>query len=114
MGRAGIATTSFLFGLVAGNAVFLTGHFLLGAIVGPSAVGLVAQAGPALVGLGLALAVLGAAGWWLIARRRSRLRAAAGGESAAEGLATLDWADACCPACLALAVIVPVRRVEVS
>ena len=110
---AGIATSSFLVGLVVGNGVFLTGHFVLGAIVGPPAVGLVAQTGPVLVAVSVALAALGAAGWWLIARRRSRLRTLAGGdESAAEGLAPLDWTDACCPACLALAVLVPERPAD--
>jgi membrane protein DedA with SNARE-associated domain len=101
---AGIATTTFVVGLVVGNGVFLTGHFVLGAVVGPPAVGLATQAGPALLALGVGLALTGAAGWWLIARRRSRLRAAAGA-SANDGLAALDWTDACCPACLALALI---------
>jgi membrane protein DedA with SNARE-associated domain len=109
---AGIATTSFLTGLVVGNGVFLTGHFLLGAIAGRPAVGLATQAGPALIALGIGLAGIGAAGWWLIARRRTRLRTAAGGESVAEGLAPLDWTDACCPACLILAVTVPGRSNE--
>jgi membrane protein DedA with SNARE-associated domain len=106
---AGVATASFLTGLIVGNGVFLTGHFLLGLVVGEPAVRLVAGAGLGLIAVGVGLAGLGAAGWWLIARRRSRLRAAAGGESAGEGLAPLDWSDACCPACLALAVVVPGR-----
>lgn len=115
---AGVATATFLTGLVVGNGVFLTGHFLLGLVVGEPAVRLVAGAGVGLVAVGVSIAVLGAAGWWLIARRRSRLRAAAGasaggdsagGDSAAEGLALLDWTDACCPACLALAMVVPAR-----
>lgn len=110
---AGVAT-SFLVGLLVGNGVFLAGHFILGAILGPPALGLATQAGPALVAVGLARAAVGAAGWWLIARRRPRLRAAAGGASAADGLAVLDWTDACCPACLALAVVVPARPVGPS
>ncbi len=109
---AGIATTSFVLGLAAGNAVFLTGHFVLGAVVGPPAVELAARSGPALVAVGIGLAILGAAGWWLIARRRARV---AGGDDAgdvgAAGPAALDWTDACCPACLALAVVAPVRTV---
>lgn len=102
---AGIAMTSFVVGLVVGNGVFLTGHFVLGAIVGEPALHFVSSAGSTLVVVGVALAALGAVGWWLIARRQSRR--AAGGASAAEGLASLDWTDACCPACLALAVVVP-------
>jgi membrane protein DedA with SNARE-associated domain len=106
---AGVATASFLTGLIVGNGVFLTGHFLLGLIVGEPAVRFIAGAGLGLIAAGVALAALGAGGWWLIARRQSRLRAAAGGDSPAEGLAPLDWTDACCPACLALAVVVPAR-----
>lgn len=108
---AGIATTTFLVGLVVGNGVFLTGHFVLGALVGPPAVGLATQAGPALVVLGVALAVIGAAGWWLIARRRSRRLAMDGGGLDAAGLAPFDWTDACCPACLVLAAT---RREEIG
>ena len=111
---AGVATSSFLVGLVVGNGVFLAGHFILGAVAGPPALGLAMQAGPALLGLGLAFAAVGAVGWWLIARRRSRVQAVAGGISAGDGLAALDWTDACCPACLALAVVVPARPVGPS
>jgi membrane protein DedA with SNARE-associated domain len=111
---AGIATTTFLAGLVVGNGVFLTGHFVLGAVVGRPAVGLATQAGPALVALGIGLAAFGAAGWWLIARRRSRQHAVADGESDDAALASLDWTDACCPACLVLAVTLPARRLEGS
>jgi membrane protein DedA with SNARE-associated domain len=111
---AGVATASFLTGLIIGNGVFLTGHFLLGLVVGEPAVRLVACAGVGLIAAGLGLAALGAGGWLLIARRRARLGAAAGGDSAAEGLAPLDWTDACCPACLALAVVVPAGRLDAS
>lgn len=106
---AGVATATFLTGLIVGNGIFLTGHFVLGLVVGEPAVRLIAGAGFGLIAAGVGLAVLGAGGWWLIARRRARLRAAAGGDSAAEGLAPLDWTDACCPACLVLAVVVPAQ-----
>jgi membrane protein DedA with SNARE-associated domain len=111
---AGVATASFLTGLIIGNGVFLTGHFLLGLVVGEPAVRLVAGAGVGLIAAGLGLATLGAGGWWLIARRRATLRAAAGGDSAAEGPAPLDWTDACCPACLVLAVVAPPGRLDAS
>ncbi|MDP9482671.1 MAG: hypothetical protein M3P84_05545 [Chloroflexota bacterium] len=110
---AGVATASFLTGLVVGNGIFLTGHFLLGLVAGEPAVRLVAGAGVGLIAAGVGLAALGAGGWWLIARRRARLRSA-GGDSAAEGLAPLDWTDACCPACLVLAVVVPARPSAVT
>lgn len=106
---AGVTTTSFLTGLVVGNGVFLGGHFLLGLVVGEPAVRLVAGAGVGLLAGGIGLAAIGAVGWWLIARRRSRLPAASRDPGAA-GLVPLDWTDACCPACLALAVIAPAAR----
>ncbi len=100
---AGVASTSFLVGLIVGNSVFLTGHFVLGLVVGEPAVQLVAGAGLWLVGAGVALAAVGAAGWWLLARRRAQARTTATGNL--DGLRTLDWTDACCPACLALAAV---------
>jgi len=103
---AGIATTTFVLGLATGNAVFLGGHFALGLLVGPTAVGLVSGAGPALVAVGVALAALGAAGWWLIVRRRASQAAVDAGRTTGV-LAVLDWTDACCPACLVLAVGAP-------
>lgn len=105
---AGVETAPFLAGLVVGNGVFMTGHFLLGLVVGEPAVRLVAGAGTGLVAVGVGLAVIGAAGWWVIARRRSRRRVAAMADDT-PALASLDWTDACCPACLALALVAPAR-----
>ena len=97
-GLAAIPFASFLGGLVAGNGVFVAGHFALGYVLGASATELLASAGG--IGLvlvvGVVLAAVGALGWALL--RRSR-RAA--GES---GATPADWADAACPACLAIAV----------
>lgn len=104
---AGVTTTSFLTGLIVGNGLFLTGHFLLGLIVGEPAVQLVAGAGAVLVAAGIVLATIGALGWWLIAGHRARSRPATVEAKATERLAGLEWSDACCPACLALAVIAP-------
>ncbi len=103
---AGVATTTFLIGLVVGNGVFLTGHFVLGAIVGEPAVRLVSGAGLTLVIVGVVLAGLGALGWWLLGRRRAARRTVEA-ITTGEGLAALDWTDACCPACLAIAVLAP-------
>ena len=100
---AGVTSTSFLAGLIVGNGVFLTGHFILGLVVGEPAVQLVAGAGTGLLIAGIALAAVGAAGWWLLAHRRAA-RAQAPSPPHMGGLAMLDWTDACCPACLALAV----------
>ncbi len=90
-GLAALPLARFISGLAIGNGVFVGAHFAAGLIVGPSAVVLVAgSAAPILIVL-VGLAVAGAAGWWLIRRRRH-------GSSTAVG----DWTDACCPACLAL------------
>jgi membrane protein DedA with SNARE-associated domain len=89
---------AFLAGLVAGNGVFVAGHFALGYVLGASATELLASAGG--IGLvlvvGVVLAAVGALGWALL--RRSRRAAGEGGAAPA------DWADAACPACLAIAV----------
>jgi membrane protein DedA with SNARE-associated domain len=50
----------------------------------------------------IGLAVIGGAGWALLARRRGR-QAALGATSALP--AAVAWADACCPACLTLAAL---------
>lgn len=107
---ADVGLRSFLVGLVIGNGIFLTGHFVLGLIVGEPAVRLVSSVGTGLLAGGVALAAIGAGGWWLIARRRSRSGAAAAATRAAAGPALLDWTDACCPACLALAIVAPRTR----
>jgi membrane protein DedA with SNARE-associated domain len=85
----------FVRGLVAGNTLFVGGHFALGFVVGAPAerVG-AALASPAVLGVVVvALAVLGAIGWLAIRRR----------EASADLVAA--WADAACPICLGLAVM---------
>lgn len=96
-GVAGLPVQSFAPGLVAGNTVFVSAHFLLGFLVGVPAVALVQSAAPALaIGAFVILAVVGALGW-LIVRRRRRAAARSDADYAA-------WADAACPACIALAL----------
>ena len=98
-GLAAIPFVTFITGLVAGNGVFVAGHFVLGYALGASATGLIASAG----GIGLVvagavvLAAVGALGWVLLRRSRGR----AGDERASVG----DWADAACPACLAVSMV---------
>lgn len=104
---AEVSLRSFLIGLLIGNGVFLTGHFVLGLFLGEPAVRLVASAGTGLIVAGVALAAIGAAGWLLIGRRRSRASAARAEPGPASSETALDWTDACCPACLALAVLAP-------
>lgn len=79
-GIAALPFSVFLAGLIAGNTVFVGGHFALGYLVGAPARGLINGAGG--VGIGVVafvgLAVLGAAAWAGLRRRRaSRPTAAA-------------------------------------
>lgn len=109
-GLAGLPLPAFLIGLVIGNSLFVGGHFALGFVVGAPAVALVQASGlmVAAIVLGV-LALIGAVGWLLL-RRRRRAQIADGGSSAAETYSA--WADAACPACLALAIIRPDERLS--
>jgi membrane protein DedA with SNARE-associated domain len=90
---AAIPPIAFVTGLAIGNALFIAAHFGLGYVLGEPLLRVVGGALGPLAVAGLVLAALGIAGWYLVSRRRS----SAGGVMAA-------WADACCPACLALGV----------
>jgi len=92
-GIAALPFPTFIVGLVAGNTLFVGGHFALGFVVGAPALDLIRGAGgvaTAIVGFG-ALSLVGAAGWaWLRRRRQAGLPSAGA------------WAEASCPACLAI------------
>jgi membrane protein DedA with SNARE-associated domain len=120
-GMAALPFPAFLAGLVAGNSVFVGGHFALGFVVGPPAVEAIAGASlPLLLGGGLVvLAVLGAATWTALRRRRRRASSPADPRpadtlpAAARPAGTLpadlpsvgSWAEAACPACLGISVL---------
>jgi membrane protein DedA with SNARE-associated domain len=93
---AGVPAPAFVAGLAVGNALFIAAHFALGYVVGEPVLRAVGGLlGPLAVGI-VVLAVVGGIGWFVIERRRGVAR---------DPLATaLAWTDACCPACLALAV----------
>lgn len=96
-GLAAMPYPAFLIGLVAGNGVFVAGHFGLGYLLGASAGG-VMQGGLGMIAVVVAgLALLGAIGWMVLRRRRQTALAPA--------LPFADWADAACPACLAIAAV---------
>ena len=96
-GLAAMPYPAFLAGLVAGNGIFVAGHFGLGYLLGASAEEVI-QGGIGVIAVAVAgLAVLGAVGWMLLRRRRR-----ADPEPPA---AYADWADAACPACLAVAAV---------
>ena len=101
-GLSGLPLDVFTVGLVIGNTVFVSAHFALGFVLGASAPRVIGQIGgsllPALFGLAV-LAAIGAVGWWLLRRRRGRPVDLAG--------AGMAWADAACPACLAVAFVEP-------
>ena len=88
-GLAAMPYPAFLVGLVAGNGVFVAGHFGLGYVLGAWA-GELIQGGIGIIAVAVAgLALLGAAGWLVLRRRKS-----ASSELAAP---YADWADAACP-----------------
>lgn len=103
---AAIAPSRFVAGLATGNSVFVGGHFALGAALGAPAIEIAGSLGPAVIAAVVGLAILGAVGWVVLARRhratagRPRLQPA-GIDVDAAG----DWTDAACPACLALALV---------
>src|SRR5262249_38869137 len=90
-------------GLVAGNSLFVGGHFALGFALGAPALELIrglggaAAAAVALVALG----AFGAIGWGWIRRRRTT---AAPASNANAG----DWAEAAWSACLGIGLLAPV------
>ena len=99
---AGIPATTFIIGLTVGNALFIGAHFGLGYVLGEPVLAIVGSAIGPLAIAALAIAAIGAIGWWLLTRVRQRPL-----PSPIEAAAA--WADACCPACLTLAVA-EVRR----
>ena len=93
---AAIPPVAFAVCLSVGNALFIAAHFGLGFALGEPILRVVGAALGPLAVAGVLLAVLGFAGWWIIAgRRRRRVDAISTAAS---------WADACCPACLTLAI----------
>jgi membrane protein DedA with SNARE-associated domain len=116
-GLAALPFAAFLPGLVAGNTVFVGGHFALGYVTGPAALDLIAGSGGIALAIGafVALAIIGAAGWHVLRRHRAALSATSTASTStastgrderlprdAPSLAT--WAEAACPACLAVSL----------
>jgi membrane protein DedA with SNARE-associated domain len=97
---AALPFRGFAQGLIAGNTIFVGGHFALGFVVGAPATRIAGSlASPTtLVVAIIGLAVVGVAGWALV---RSRRPAAHAHDDS--GIAT--WADAACPICLSIAAL---------
>jgi membrane protein DedA with SNARE-associated domain len=115
-GLAALPYPVFLAGLIVGNTVFVGAHFALGYVVGPPAVALIASAGGLAVAVVafVGLALLGAAGWRILRRRRLVGATSRGGEVGAVGVTGAarfetgglgSWAEAACPACLAVTIV---------
>lgn len=99
-GIADLPMRSFGPGLVAGNTLFVSAHFLLGFLVGLPAVALVQSAAPTVaIGALIVFAALGAIGWTAVRRRR---RVTSPVEDEADYAA---WSDASCPACVSVALL---------
>jgi amino acid transporter len=92
-------TSTFVGGLLVGTVLFVGFHTLLGFLAGPGVGAALSAINIPVWLLVIVLVVLGLVGWiWL--RARARRKAAAADD---EPGAVFDWADACCPACLAAA-----------
>jgi membrane protein DedA with SNARE-associated domain len=101
-GIAALPFPVFLGGLVAGNTLFVGGHFALGYVVGAPALELIKGAGGLAAGIVafVVLAGIGAAAWtWF--RRRARPAASLQADLPGPGA----WAEASCPACLAVTFV---------
>jgi membrane protein DedA with SNARE-associated domain len=95
---AGVPASAFVGGLALGNALFIGAHFGLGYLIGPPIVATVGGTlGTLAIGVA-ALALIGGAGWIALSRWRRR-------QPTPAVKAMADWADACCPACLALGAL---------
>jgi len=95
---AGIPAVAFIAGLAIGNALFISAHFALGYLVGEPVLSLVGGALGPLAIAAVGLAVIGGVGWLVLSRLRGR-------RATSPLPAVAAWADACCPACLTLAVL---------
>ena len=117
-GLAALPFAAFLPGLIAGNTIFVGGHFALGYVAGPAALDLVAASGGLALAIGafLVLAIVGAVGWHVLRRHRAAASAPVTASTSAASAATeqeplpgdapslATWAEAACPACLAVSL----------
>jgi len=90
-GGSGLGPRRALPALILGSSVFLQLHLVLGYVLGPAARDAIDEAkGPAIAVL--LLVALAGAGFWFVRKRRASVAAEA-------------WAEASCPACLALSFV---------
>jgi membrane-associated protein len=101
-GLAGLAYPAFASAMLGGSTVFYGWHIALGFIAGPSATSLLDQLHLPGWWVLVALAAIGLLGWLAlrVARRRQADSAALSEEPA-----LASWAEAACPACLAITAV---------
>jgi membrane protein DedA with SNARE-associated domain len=97
-GLAAVPMPTFLVGLFAGTVLFVGFHTMLGYIAGPGVTSILDGFNVPVWVLLLVLLVVGLAGWLVL---RARKKVSASDETSP----MFDWADACCPACLAAAAL---------
>ncbi len=101
-GLAELPLAGFAVGLVAGSAFFLAWHFAIG-YLGGILLALLNLPLPILLAIVALVLLLGIAGW-IVVRRISRGRGS-GKEHIPAGERYAAWADASCPACIAITLI---------
>lgn len=93
-GLAAVPLSTFLVGLFAGTLLFVGFHTMLGYLAGPGVVAILDNVNIPVLPVFLLLAIAGLVVWLPIQR----------GRKTRDGIsAVVDWADACCPVCLAAA-----------
>ncbi len=97
-GLANLSLAAYLPGLLLGSFFFLGWHFALG-FLGGLLIALLSLSPIVLVGILIAVVILGIVGW-RYARKRSKQR----GEEISAREAFVEWTDAACPACIAIAL----------
>lgn len=97
-GLANLSLAAYVPGLLLGSFFFLGWHFALG-FLGGLLIALLSLSPIVLAGILVAVSVLGIVGW-RYARKRSKQR----GEEISAREAFVEWTDAACPACIAIAL----------
>jgi membrane-associated protein len=107
-GLAPVPVSTFVPGLVAGTVLFVGFHTMLGFLAGPGVGSFLDNLNVPIWPVLLILPLIGIAGWlWIRSRRRG-----ARGEGTSQAL--FDWADACCPVCLAAGGLVEAKQARPS
>ncbi len=102
-GIANLPVGVFVPGMIAGSTFFVAWHFAIG-YFGGALLALLNLPAPVLIGIVIGVLLLGIAGWLIvrrIARRRAETRTLAETYSA--------WAEASCPACIAITLMQEAR-----